>query len=284
MEDDNKKSLYKSSKLLLDNYENVKQIGKNKKIYEMKNKETGQIFICNKIQKPNIIDLKKFEQVINLLINSQHPNIIKVYNVYESKNSIYILMEKCLGGKLYDKILKHIEKKSMYSEKEAADILQQIMSAIEYFHNNSIYDKDLKPKNILYLNIASKKDNQIKIIDFGLTYIITPLKKLKVREIPNYYIAPEAIKGDFTEKCNIWNAGVILYILLSGEPPFVDCNDLTIYKKILQMKYEFPEEKWKNISDDAKDLISHMICEENERYTAKQVLEHHWFKKVNETP
>ena len=74
----------------------------------MKNKETGQIFICNKIQKPNIIDLKKFEQVINLLINSQHPNIIKVYNVYESKNSIYILMEKCLGGKLYDKILKHI--------------------------------------------------------------------------------------------------------------------------------------------------------------------------------
>jgi calcium-dependent protein kinase len=97
-----------------------------------------------------------------------------------------------------------------------------------------------------------------------------------------YYVSPEILQGAYSEKCDIWSAGVILYILLSGDPPFNGPSDLTIYKKIAEMKYDFPQNKWSKISNEAKDLITHMIAPENERYTARQVMEHPWMKSTQE--
>ena len=93
-----------------------------------------------------------------------------------------------------------------------------------------------------------------------------------------YFISPEIIKGNYNEKCDIWSAGIILYFLLSGEPPFNGMNDEEIYSQIKEMKFTFPERQWNNISNDAKDLIKKMICNENERLSAIEVLEHHWIK------
>jgi calcium-dependent protein kinase len=171
----------------------------------------------------------------------------------------------------------------MYSEKDAAEMLQQVMSSIEYCHNNGICHRDLKPDNLLYLNKGPEKNNPIKVIDFGLSQFISD-QKLTTKVGTAYYVSPEILKGDYTEKCDIWSAGVILYIFLSGDPPFNGPNDNAIYQKIAQMKFAFPEKKWKNISNDAKDLIMHMISPEKERYTAKQVLEHPWFKNASTEP
>ena len=276
----------KSEGLFLDNYDVIKQLGKGGygKVYEVKNKKSNEIRACKHLSKLNIKNLEKFEREINILINSDHPNIIKIYEIYESKKSLYLVMEECKGGEVFDRIIEHIQSKTMYSEKDAAEILKQVMSAVEYCHNNGICHRDLKPENLLYLNPGAEKDNPIKVIDFGLSQIISPEKRLKTKVGTAYYVSPEILKGDYTEKCDIWSAGVILYIFLSGDPPFNGPSDSDIYNKISQMKFTFPEKKWKTISNEAKDLIIHMIAPENQRYTAKQVLEHPWFKNASNVP
>ena len=276
----------KSQGLFLDNYDVIKQLGKGGygKVYEVKNKKTNEIRACKHLSKLNMKNIEKFEREINILINSDHPNIIKIYEIYESQRSLYLVMEECKGGEIFDRIIEHIQSKTMYSEKDAAEMLQQVMSAIEYFHNNGICHRDLKPENLLYLKQGAEKDNPIKVIDFGLSQIISPEKKLKTKVGTAYYVAPEILQGNYTEKCDIWSAGVILYIFLSGDPPFNGPSDAVIYGKIAEMKFNFPEKKWKNISNDAKDLIMHMIAPEKERYTAKEVLQHPWFKNASNVP
>ena len=205
-------------------------------------------------------------------------------------------MEKCDGSELFDDLITYIENCPMHTEKEVAIILKQVMSAVEYCHNNKICHRDLKPENILFskkLKIdtgkvdeknnpikvmkVDEKENPIKVIDFGLSQIIKP--DLASIVGTSYYVSPEILAGKYTEKCDIWSSGVILYILLCGDPPFNGPNDQVIYKKIIQMKFKFSD-KFKDVSKEAKDLIRHMIAPEKERYSAKEVLEHKWFEKV----
>ena len=269
--------------VFLEHYDVIKQLGKGGygKVYRVKNKKTGEIRACKHLSKLSIKYLDKFQREINILIKADHPNIIKLYDIFESKRSYYLIMEECKGGEVFDRIVQHIESKLMYSEKHAADIFLQIMSALEYCHNNGICHRDLKPENLLYLNEGSEYENPIKVIDFGLSQVISPDRKLKTKVGTAYYVSPEILRGSYTEKCDIWSAGVILYIFLSGSPPFNGPNDSDIFQKIAEMKYDFPEKKWQNISNEAKDLISHMIAPENERYNARQVLDHPWFQKAN---
>ena len=271
--------------VFLDNYEVISQLGKGGygKVYEVKNKKTGEIRACKHLSKLSVKNLEKFEREINILIQTDHPHIIKLYEFFESQRSLYLIMEECKGGEVFDRIIEHIQSKKMYSEKDAANMFQQVMSSIEYCHNQGICHRDLKPENLLYLNIGNEKDNPIKVIDFGLSQIFIN-RKLKTKVGTAYYVAPEILKGDYTEKCDIWSAGVILYIFLSGDPPFNGRNDNEIYNKIAQMKFTFPDKKWKKISNEAKDLISHMICPEKVRYNAKQVMAHPWFKNASNIP
>ena len=269
---------------LKEHYELLKQLGKGGygKVYQVKNKKTGDIFACKKLSKLDIENLVKFKREIDILIRTDHPNIIKLIEVYESSNSLYLIMEECHGGELFDKILEHIEKKEMYSEKEAAKIILQVMSAVDYCHKNGICHRDLKPENLLYLKKGEEKDNPLKVIDFGLSQTLNTKKILSSKVGTAYYVSPEILAGKYNEKCDIWSTGVILYVLLSGEPPFNGPSDGVIYSKIKKMKFTFPKERWDSISNEAKDLLSHMIAPESERYTASEVLAHPWFKIVKE--
>ena len=271
---------------LTDYYSIVKIIGEGGfgKVYEVKNKTTNEVFACKKVSKINLIDLEKFKNEISIMSKADHPNIVKLFEIYESNRSLYLIMELCKGGELFTKITERAQKKNMYSEKDAAEIFQNIMSGIEYCHNHGVCHRDLKPENILYLNEGAEKDNPIKVIDFGLSQVISSDKKLSTKVGTAYYVSPEILLGEYTEKCDIWSAGVILYIFLSGDPPFNGSNDHAIYTKISKMKFTFPEKKWKSISNEAKDLISHMITPEKERYTAKQVLSHPWFSNASTVP
>ena len=270
-------------KKLLDFYDVVKQLGKGGygKVYEVKNKKTGEIRACKHLSKLNVKDLEKFRREIEIMKKMDHPNIIKIYEVFESERSLYIIMEECKGGEIFDRIIEHIQNKQMYSEKDAANIFQQVMSCIQYCHNQNICHRDLKPENLLYLNPGSEKDNRIKVIDFGLSQACD---RLKTKVGTAYYVSPEILNGKYTHLCDIWSAGVILYILLSGDPPFNGPNDNAISNKVAQMKFTFPENKWKNISSEAKDLINHMLVPEEKRFTASQVLEHDWFKNAKDVP
>ena len=267
-----------SKKSLRDNYESIKQLGKGGygQVYRVRNKITGKMYACKKLSKLKLKDLEKFRREIDILEKTDHPNIIKLYEVYESQNSLYLIMEECHGGELFDRIMNHIDNQEMYSEKEAAEIIQQVMSAIEYCHNKGIVHRDLKPENLLYLKEGDEKDNPIKIIDFGLSRTMDS-EALSSKVGTSYYVSPEVLAGKYNKKCDIWSAGVILYILLSGVPPFNGPSDSVIYSKIEKMDYGFPGNNWKHISKEAKDLLMHMLSLENDRYSASEVLAHPWF-------
>ncbi len=271
-------------------------------VFKGKNKKTGAIRAIKKLITENINkeEEDRFKREIELLKTTDHPNIIKLYEVYYSKRSIYLVMEKCDGGELFDDLIKRMDCGLMYTEKEVATIIKQVMLAVEYCHSNGICHRDLKPENLLFLknlkidsgHFDEKKkpikvqkideiENPIKVIDFGLSKLIKHDLVSKVGTA--YYVAPEILEGDYDEKCDIWSAGVILYILLCGDPPFNGANDQIIYTKIKAMKYTFSD-KFKNVSDEAKDLIRHMLVPQKERYNAKQVLEHNWFDIVKDKP
>ena len=266
-----------------DHYEIVSQIGKGgySKVFEVRNKTTNAIRACKYISKVKMNEktLERTLREINMLKKLDHPNIIKLYEVYESKNSIYLIMEKCNGGELFDNIIEHITKGKMYSEKQVSEIISQILSAINYCHKNGICHRDLKPENILLLNKENENEEnyKIKIIDFGLSQYISD-NKLNSRVGTAYYVSPEVLSGEYTKKCDVWSIGIILCVLLTGEPPFNGANDSIIYNKIKNYNYHFSH-KWRNISTEAKDLVSHMLVPENIRYDINQVISHPWLKK-----
>ena len=275
---------------ITDKWIKVKDLGSGSygKVYRVENKITKETRACKELSKKQIVDIDKFNLEISIMSKCDHPSIIKLYEIYEDKRHIYLIMEECLGGELFERILNKIDSGKMYSEKEAAIIFKQFMSAISYCHTQGISHRDLKPENILFL---SKDENSpIKVIDFGLSKIfgeIAPVqhnkkqkkKAMETRVGTAYYVSPEVLNGKYDEKCDIWSAGVILYIMLSGDPPFNGENDNEIYRNIVKKKFDFPDNEWKNISNDAKDLISHMLCDPDKRYTAQEVLQHNWVVK-----
>ncbi len=280
----NKKNIIgKTEGLMTDYYEVVKKLGQGTygKVYSVKNKTTGEIRACKQLSKHMIQDKTQFQTEIEIMIKLTHPNILKIYEVFEDERYFYLIIEKCNGGELFEKIQKKISEGKLYSEKDIAKIFEQFISAIAYCHANGICHRDLKPENILFLKEGSEENNPIKVIDFGVGGLFKDSNsKMKLRVGSAYYMAPEVIKGKYNEKCDVWSAGVILYILLSGEPPFNGANDREIYKAISKMIYQFPFNKWKKISKNAMDLIEKCLVVEDKRLSAKEVLEHPWFNKI----
>ena len=282
--------LLKSNGTLAKKYLKLKDIGKGtySKIYTVQNKTNFKVYCCKEILKSKISDLIKFKNDINILSKAEHPNLIRFYEIFEDERHLSIIMENCTGDQLFLHILKRLANGETFSEKEAVPIFKQLMSAVSFCHSQGICHKDIKPENILFLN--NKPDSPIKILDFGLSKIfgeIRPLMKgnkmeknvMSARVGTAYYMSPEAIQGNYDNKCDIWSCGVILYIMLCGYPPFDGETEHDIFKAITRKKFSFPEEEWKIISDDAKDLIKHMICDADKRFNAESVLNHQWVEK-----
>ena len=247
------------------------------------------------IMKSKIPDIEKFQNEIKILSMVDHPNIVRLFEVIEDDKYFNLFQELCTGGELLKKM-----QTTQLKEKEIAKIFNQIMSAVAYCHEKGIVHRDLKLENILFA--SEEPDSPIKIIDFGFSVLLGKktginkeeksknsnsdgsdlkkfgFKKLKSKVGTLYYISPEIIKGNYDEKCDIWACGVILYILLAGNPPFSGNTDKEVYNLITQIKYDFDKEKWKNISKYAKDLIKNMLTPAKNRYTAKQVLASKWLE------
>ena len=188
---------------------------------------------------------------------------MQIYEIYDDKTNMYLVSEYCKGGELFD----IIEKKGNFTEKDACTIMKQLMSAICYSHQNNIIHKDLKPENILM--DKDKDDLAIKIIDWGCAETIKATKQSEHADGTIYYIAPEVLKGEYDQKCDIWSCGVIFYILLCGYPPFDGDNDEQIYQAIESGNFDFPKENWNQVSQEAKNLIKKMLTLDiNERISA----------------
>lgn len=163
--------VHMNDKKFSDCYTFIKEIGSGAfgKVFRVRNKISSLTFACKQVPKNHIVDPEIFNREIELLIKMDHPNIIKLYEVFEDKRYIYLVLEECIGGELFDRLIARVEHKNIFSEKEAAHIFFQLMSAICYCHNLKICHRDLKPENLLFLN--PKEDSPLKIIDFGLSRI-----------------------------------------------------------------------------------------------------------------
>ncbi|XP_075073857.1 calcium and calcium/calmodulin-dependent serine/threonine-protein kinase-like isoform X1 [Nicotiana tabacum] len=202
---------------------------------------------------------------------SPHPNVIHLYDVCEDSSGVHLILELCEGGELFDRIVAR-----GYNEAGAAAVVRQIAKGLEALHGASIVHRDLKPENCLFLN--KDENSPLKIMDFGLSSIEDFANPVVGLFGSIDYVSPEALSREkITTKSDIWSLGVILYILLSGYPPFFAPSNRQKQQMILNGQFSFDEKTWKNISSSAKQLISCLLkVDPNMRPTAQEILEHPW--------
>ncbi|TQD97886.1 hypothetical protein C1H46_016411 [Malus baccata] len=202
------------------------------------------------------------------------PNIAEFKGAYEDRQNLHLVMELCTGGELFDRIIA----KGSYSEREATRIFRQIVNVVHVCHFMGVMHRDLKPENFLF---ASKdEDAPLKAIDFGLSVFIEQGKVYRDIVGSAYYVAPEVLQRSYGKEIDIWSAGIMLYILLAGVPPFWAETEKGILDAIAECKLDLQSAPWPSISDEAKDLIKKMLTmDPRRRLTASQVLEHPWMRK-----
>ncbi|KAJ3120043.1 Checkpoint kinase 2 [Nowakowskiella sp. JEL0407] len=211
---------------------------------------------------------------IDILSRVKHSRVVELYEFFELNGVLYLIMEFMGGGELFDRITS-IEK---FSESDSKIILIQLILVIKYLHSLGISHRDLKPENVL-LNSNDKYDLKIKVTDFGLSKVVSEEEFLKTIVGTLSYCAPEVLAKSknvtYTKKVDIWAAGVILYICLSGLHPFDHKNQEITKAKIQNGILDFPDGIWGNITMRAKDLVKKMlVVNPQTRISAEGVLQH----------
>ncbi|KAK4491935.1 hypothetical protein RD792_002717 [Penstemon davidsonii] len=238
---------------------------------------TGHHYACKSILKRKLVskndkdDMKREVHIMQHL--SGQANIVEFKGAYEDRLSVHVVMELCGGGELFDRIIAQ----GHYSERAASELCRQIVNVVHHCHFMGVMHRDLKPENFL----LSSKDEKamLKATDFGLSVFIEEGKVYRDIVGSAYYVAPEVLRRSYGKEIDVWSAGVILYILLSGVPPFWAETEKGIFDAILKEEVDFDSEPWPSISNSAKDLVQKMLTKDpRRRITSAQVLEHPWIK------
>nr|XP_023662032.1 SNF-related serine/threonine-protein kinase [Paramormyrops kingsleyae] len=206
----------------------------------------------------------------------QHPNIVRLYEVIDTQTKLYLILELGDGGDMFDYIMKHEEG---LSEELAKRYFAQIVHAISYCHRLHVVHRDLKPENVVFF----EKQGLVKLTDFGFSNKFQPGKKLTTSCGSLAYSAPEILLGDEYDApaVDIWSLGVILFMLVCGQPPFQEANDSETLTMIMDCKYTVPS----HISSDCRDLINRMLQRDPKRRASLDKIERHpWLQGVDPSP
>ena len=261
-------------------YKFIKEIGHGSygHVFRCQNISTGNVYACKKFDKKLINNKTRLKTEINLLRATDHPNIIKLYETFEDKQYLYLIMEECSGGELFQRLALNAKNKIQYTEKDAAKLMKQILEAVNYLHHHGICHRDLKPENILLSSMSNKF--QLKLIDFGLSKVLKTMNGTMKGEVGTvYYMAPEVLQGKYTLKCDVWSCGVILYIMLCGSPPFYSMDEKKLKEKIINYDYNFNHPVFSKISEDAKDLLRSIFVDSERRPSISDILNSPWVKE-----
>ncbi|KAJ8412102.1 hypothetical protein AAFF_G00143690 [Aldrovandia affinis] len=239
-------------------------------VYMVKERKTGNHFALKCVKKKQLRD-NNLENEITVLRRIKHDNVVGLEDFYESQTHYYLVMQLVSGGELFDRILD----RGVYTEKDASDVIRQVLQAVSYLHQNSIVHRDLKPENLLYY--SQDENAKIMISDFGLSKM-EDLGVMSTACGTPGYVAPEVLaQKPYSKAVDCWSIGVITYILLCGYPPFYEDTETQLFSKIMKAQYEFDSPFWDSISESAKDLICHMMQKDpNMRYTTEEALRHPW--------
>lgn len=218
------------------------------------------------------------ESEIRVMRSISHPNIVKSYQIFDLKRTIYIVMEYVRGGDLFDFVSQH----DCLTETQSSQTLHSILQAVEFLHRNGIVHRDLKPENILCANDTWPL--QVKVSDFGFASFIDPCSGNSTMGSPVgtvYFMAPEIIsyKG-YGPAVDSWACGVILYTILTGRLPFPGKNTREYFNNVLKGTPSFPGFLWKGISEDAISLVKGLLNPDpNKRLTSLGALQHRWIAR-----
>ncbi|TRY91940.1 hypothetical protein DNTS_029644 [Danionella cerebrum] len=235
-------------------------VGSFSEVYLVRERKTGNFYALKCVKKKQLHH-SNLENEIRVLRRIKHSNVVGLEDFYESRTHYYLVMELVSGGELFDRILD----RGVYTEKDASAVINQVLQAVSYLHQNSIVHRDLKMADHGVMSTACGTPG----------YVGT-------RRTANVYserrASPEVLaQKPYSKAVDCWSIGVITYILLCGYPPFYEDNETRLFSKIMKAEYAFHTPYWDDISESAKDFIRHML-EKNpsKRFTTEQALSHPW--------
>ena len=266
------------------NYEIKEQIGVGKfaVVYKGVHKKTNRIVAIKVFNKAdmNVTDYELVKTEMDVLKICHHPNIIKLYDINENEDNIYLIMELCEGSDLFT----YIEKRNYkLKESHAKGIITQLLSAIDYLNTYGIVHRDLKPENIIMTEDSDSSD--MKLLDFGLSKIIGPSETCTEPFGTISYVAPEVLlERPYDQKSDLWSVGVITYLLLCGCLPFDDEHDeKEIARQTIQDPVPYYPVLWKHLSPEAKDFVDKLLQKDpKKRMGVKDAINHPWIKNKKE--
>lgn len=218
---------------------------------------------------PQYVD--KLHAEISSMRQLDHPNILRLREVFFGRRKIYLIMDLCNGGELFELVNTSIEHRT---EACATRFMAEMFSAVQYLHNNGVVHRDLKLENWLFEN---EPGSHLKLIDFGLARHFRGHERIHGAVGSMYYVAPEVLRGSYDARCDLWSLGVIAYMLVSGAPPFWGKDDRDIRRNILSGRWEFPPHFFAGVSLKAKDFIARLLTHDpDRRMTSQEALNHPW--------
>lgn len=266
-------------------YEMGEELGKGNfaTVKKCREKSTGKDYAVKIMTITDDIEYGHIKKEIEILEKLHHPHVVEMKEIFETKsmrgkNMVYIVMELVTGGELFTKI---VEKKN-FSEAEARDVTKTILETLVYAQSVGIAHRDLKPENIL---LKEQGSMEVKITDWGLSKLYIPQDNKKTVQLMQTmcgtpgYVAPEVLmRNGYGFSCDVWSAGIILYVMLCGYLPFQSSDRNRLFKRIKRGEYKMASPYWDDISENAKDLVKQMlVVNPTARVTAAEALKHPWF-------
>jgi calcium/calmodulin-dependent protein kinase I len=211
---------------------------------------------------------------VAILSSLTHPHIVPIIDFFDEKDCYFIIMELMSGGDLFDRI----GKKKSYSEADARDLIVKMLKAVAYCHVRKIAHCDMKPKNLLLM--SDDNDSFIKLADFGFAARVHEAQSLSKQCGTPFFVSPEILmRKGYDQQSDMWSVGCIVYLLLSGNLPFMGRSQKELFRKIVAGKFDFEDDEWKEISPEAKDLVTQMlVLDPSKRITAADAVRHEWLK------
>lgn len=226
---------------------------------------------------PPTDDAAIFDEVA-IMSSLSHPHIVPLIDFFEEKDCYFLVMELMSGGDLFDRI----GKKKAYSEADARDLAVKMLKAMSYCHAHKIAHCDMKPKNLLLM--SEDNDSYIKLADFGFAARCHTPKSLTKQCGTPFFVSPEILmRQPYDQQSDMWSVGCIVFLLLSGNLPFMGRSQKELFRKIVSGKFEFDDDDWCDVSPDAKDLVKKLlVLDPDERLTSNEALKHKWMKASND--
>lgn len=262
-------------------YTVLEEIGKGRYgvVRRAVDRSSGELRAAKYVRTVKRVDRESVAEEVEIMNSLRHPLLLRLIAAFDFPKDIVLLLEYVSGGELFERV---VADDFTLTERDCILFMRQICEAVAYMHSQSIVHLDLKPENIMCTNSAC---HVIKIIDFGLAKRIDAQNELKVMLGTPEFIPPEIINFEAVGfQSDMWSVGVIAYVLLSGLSPFMGDNDAETFANITRAQFDFDDEAFDNISDDAKDFISKLLVKrKDKRLNAEECLRHKWISQGDDT-